>query len=146
MPRPVEYDNLIARRALEEVTTTPHATEGFLQNARGYLDAAKLLDPKSSLQAFTLAYEGYFQIVQAVFEFYGVRCKDSGRHLAIQRVSSDLGLSSKELPFIIRAHERRNNNAYVSPFPPVSRQEAQLMIALLERYLPAAIQLTQMQR
>lgn len=145
MKRPVEYENLISRKALEEVKPTPGAIDGFIKNAQGYLETAKSIDPKNSLPVFTLAYEGYFQIVQAVFEFYSVRCKDSGRNLAIQRVSADLGVGPSELPFIIRAHARRNNSSYVSPFPPLSKQEAQQMLALLEKYLPQAIKLTSSQ-
>lgn len=38
-------------------------------------------------------YDGFFELVQAVLEHYGVRQKDSGRKLAIQRVTVDLGLN-----------------------------------------------------
>jgi hypothetical protein len=89
-----------------------------------------------------LAYEGYFQVVQAILEFYEVRTKDAGRNLAIQRVSTSLGVSAQEFAFITKAHERRNGTSYVSPFPPVSKAEAATMLAILAKYLPVAHTLT----
>lgn len=115
MSRPNEYDNLIRSKAFESVAPTTGAVT---------------------------AYEGYFQVVQAVLEFYEVRTKDAGRNLAIQRVSSDLKVDAKEFAFITRAHERRNGTSYSSPFPPVSKAEARTMVAILEKYLPQAKNLT----
>jgi hypothetical protein len=89
-----------------------------------------------------MAYEGYYAIVQAVLEFYEVRTKDAGRNLAIQRVSQDLRLSTGEFASITKAHARRNNTSYISPFPPVSRAEAAAMVTILDKYLPAAYALT----
>ncbi|MHA7683065.1 hypothetical protein [Cupriavidus sp. PET2-C1] len=89
-----------------------------------------------------MAYEGYFQVVQAVLEFYEVRTKDAGRNLAIQRVSTSLGVDSQEFAFITKAHERRNGTSYVSPFPPVSKAEAATMLSILAKYLPVAHTLT----
>lgn len=94
------------------------------------------------MQIFTLAYEGYFQVVQAVLEFYEVRTKEAGRNLAIQRVSSSLGMESVEFAFVTRAHERRNGTSYTSPFPPVSKAEAATMLNILIKYLPVAHRLT----
>ncbi|WP_321947869.1 hypothetical protein [Burkholderia cenocepacia] len=93
MPRPTEYENLVKTRAFEAVAPTPGAIAGFLRNAEDYKATADELDPTRHLQVFTLAYEGYFQLVQAVLEFYEVRTKDAGRNLAIQRVSTSLGVS-----------------------------------------------------
>ena len=142
MPRPNEYDNLIKRNAFEPVAPTTGAVAGFLRNAADYLAAAKTLDQKKNLQVFTMAYEGYFQLVQAVLEFYEVRTKDAGRNLAIQRVSTDLMVDTKEFAFITKAHARRNGTSYSSPFPPVSKSEALTMVAILEKYLPQAHTLT----
>lgn len=142
MPRPPEYDNLIKTRAFEPVAPTPGAVAGFLRNAGDYLATANAIDPAKPLQMFTMAYEGYFQVVQAILEFHEVRTKDAGRNLAIQRVSADLGLDAGEIAFIIKAHERRNGTSYTSPFPPVSRAEAAALIAILAKYLPRAIALT----
>lgn len=142
MPRPVEYDNLIKTKAFEAVAATPGAIEGFLGNAADYKAAADGLDPARHLQVFTLAYEGYFQLVQAILEFYEVRTKDAGRNLAIQRVSTSLGVNAPEFAFITRAHERRNGTSYVSPFPPVSKAEAATMLSILTKYLPVAQMLT----
>ncbi|WP_230965917.1 MULTISPECIES: hypothetical protein [Burkholderia] len=94
------------------------------------------------MQVFTLAYEGYFQVVQAILEFYEVRTKDAGRNLAIQRVSTSLGVSPQEFAFITKAHERRNGTSYVSPFPTVSKAEAATMLGILTKYLPVARALT----
>lgn len=142
MTRPVEYDNLIKTRAFEAVQPTAGAVAGYLKNAQDYLDVAKGLDAGRTLQVFTMAYEGYFAIVQAVLEHHKVRTKDAGRNLAIQRVSQDLQLSAGEFAAVSRAHERRNNTSYVSPFPPVSKAEAGAMVAILEKYLPLARQFT----
>lgn len=96
MPRPAEYDNLIKTKAFEAVAPTPGAIAGFLRNAADYKATAEGLDPGRHLQVFTLAYEGYFQVVQAVLEFYEVRTKDAGRNLTIQRVSTSLGVAPQE--------------------------------------------------
>ncbi|MFM0555379.1 hypothetical protein P0D69_31055 [Paraburkholderia sediminicola] len=142
MPRPTEYENLIKTKAFEAVTATPGAIAGFLGNAADYMATADGLDTGRHLQVFTLAYEGYFQVVQAVLEFYEVRTKDAGRNLAIQRVSTSLGVDSREFAFITKAHERRNGTSYVSPFPPVSKAEAAIMLDILAKYLPVARALT----
>ena len=86
MPRPVEYENLIKTKAFDAIAPTPGAMMGFLRNAADYQASAEALDPARHLQVFILAYEGYFQVVQAVLEFYEVRTKEAGRNLAIQRV------------------------------------------------------------
>jgi hypothetical protein len=147
MPRPIEYDNLIKTRALEAVQPTPGAVAGFLRNADNFLALSKTLQAgiplaTAPMQIFTNAYEGYHQLVQAVLEFYEVRTKESGRSLAIQRVSADLKLSAAEMAAVIRAHERRNDIAYRSPFPPLSKDDAKTMVFILEKYLPVARVLT----
>ncbi|VWB62868.1 hypothetical protein BLA6993_02929 [Burkholderia lata] len=142
MSRPTEYENLIKAKAFDEVAPTPGAIAGFLRNAADYKATADELDSARHLQVFTLAYEGYFQVVQAILEFYEVRTKDAGRNLAIQRVSASLGVSPQEFAFITKAHERRNGTSYVSPFPPVSKAEAATMLSILTKYLPVAHTLT----
>lgn len=142
MSRPAEYENLIQTKAFEVVAPTPGAIAGFLRNAADYQAAAEGLDAGRYMQIFTLAYEGYFQVVQAILEFYEVRTKEAGRNLAIQRVSTSLGVSSQEFVFITKAHERRNGTSYISPFPPVSKAEAAVMLSILAKYLPVARALT----
>lgn len=142
MPRPPEYENLIQKKYFEAVQPTPGAIAGFLKNAGDYLEVAKSLDPSKHLQVFTMAYEGYYALVQATLEFYEVRTKEAGRNFAIQKVSQELKLSTPEIEFVFKAHERRNGTSYKSPFPPVSKAEAQTMIALLEKYLPHAYAFT----
>lgn len=75
MQRPIEYQNLLKTHALEEVAQTPGAIAMYLLNAHNYLSSARQIDEKLSMQRFTSAYEGYFQLVQAVQEYYGVRPK-----------------------------------------------------------------------
>lgn len=142
MARPIEYENLIRTKAFEAVQPTPGAVAGYLKNASDYLDAAKSLNPDKTLQVFTMAYEGYYAIVQAVLEFHEVRTKDAGRNLAILRVSQDLKLGPGEVALMGKAHERRNSTSYASPFPPVSKAEAAAILTMLEKYLPQACAMT----
>ncbi len=141
MQRPAEYQNLIKTGALEEVSRTPGALAQYLANAQNYLTGANQIDATLSMQRFTSAYEGYFQLVQAVQEFYGVRAKAAGRNLVIQRVSSDLNMTPPEMALIIKAHTRRNETTYHSPFPPVSKAEADALVGILEKYIPKAYKL-----
>ncbi|WP_321858936.1 hypothetical protein [Burkholderia cenocepacia] len=73
-----------------------------------------------------------------------LRIKRKILNLAIQRVSTSLGVSAAEFAFITKAHERRNGTSYVSPFPPVSKAEAATMLGILAKYLPVARALTGM--
>ncbi len=142
MQRPVEYQNLIKNGALEEVAQTPGALAQYLANAQNYLAGANQIDAKLAMQRFTSAYEGYFQLVQAVQEYYGVRAKAAGRNLVIQRVGSDLKMTPPEMALIIKAHARRNETTYQSPFPPVSKAEAEALVGILKKYIPEAYKLT----
>ena len=142
MQRPIEYQNLIKTGALEEVAQTPGAVAQYIENAKNYLASAKQIDQNLSMQRFTSAYEGYFQLVQAVQEYYGVRAKGAGRNLVIQRVGSDLNMSPAEMALIIKAHNRRNETTYQSPFPPVAKAEADALVGILEKYVPEACLLT----
>ena len=142
MQRPVEYQNLIKTGALEEVAQTPGALALYLTNAQNYLASANQIDAALSMQRFTSAYEGYFQLVQAVQEYYGVRAKTAGRNLVIQRVGSDLKMTPPEMALIIKVHSRRNETTYQSPFPPVSKAEAQALVGIREKYIPEAYKLT----
>ncbi len=142
MPRPPEYENLIGRGAFEAITRTPGVTQAFLKTAAEDLEVAMSIDVKHSKQRFTLAYEGFYSLVQSVLDFYEVRTKDSGRNLAIQRAAADLKLAPGEFKLVIDAHARRNDTTYRSPFPPISRAEAQAMIDILAKALPLAHVLT----
>ena len=131
MTLPIEYQNLITRRALEVVEPTPGAVPAFLLQAEKYLASAKQIDPKLATQVFTNAYEGYFQLVDAFLEHYTVRAKEAGRNLVIQRVSADLKLAPEEMRVVIRAHERRNGTSF-------SQAEAKGLLGILEKYIPVA--------
>ncbi len=146
MTLPVEYQNLINRRSLEVVAPTPGAVAAFLLQAENYLTSAKQIDPKLSMQVFTNAYEGYFQLVDAFLEHYQVRTKEAGRMLVIQKVSADMKLGPEEMQVVIRAHERRNGTSYHSPFPPISRAEAMALVHILEKYIPVAHQMLGVRR
>lgn len=142
MQRPPEYENLIRIRALEEVPQTAGAINGFLKDAVEGLEVARAVDIKRPKQRFILAYEGFYSLVQAVLEFYGVRTKESGRNLAILRAAADLNLDADEVKLVSNAHGRRNDTTYRSPFPPISRAEAQAMVDILAKTLPQAHALT----
>ena len=142
MQRPTEYQNLIKTGALEEVAQTPGALALYLTNAQDYLTGANQIDANLSMQRFTSAYEGYFQLVQAVQEFYCVRAKAAGRNLVIQRVGSDLKMTPPEMALIIKAHTRRNETTYPSPFPPVSKAEADALVGILKKYIPEVYKLS----
>jgi hypothetical protein len=142
MTRPPEYENLIKTGAFAAVTPTEGAVAQYLKNAADYLETAKALNPSKPMPMFTMAYEGMYSLVQAVLEFHTVRTKDAGRNLAIQRVASDLKLEPGEFKLMSDAHARRNGTTYVSPFPPVTRAEANALIALLEKCLARTHALT----
>lgn len=143
MSRPPEYENLIKLNVFAAQPETPGATAALLKNAKEYLAVAQNMDASTHpMQVFSMAYEGFFQVVQAVLEFHTVRVKDSGRDAAIQRVCADLVMSSSEQRLMTKAHERRNSTAYMSPFPPVSKAEAEALALLVAKYLPAAYSLT----
>lgn len=142
MPRPTEYENLIKTKAFEPVARTPGAVEGFLKDAADSLEVASSIDVKRPKQRFILAYEGFYALVQAVLELHEVRTKEAGRNLAIQRVAADLQLNPGEMKLVIDAHARRNETTYRSPFPPISRAEAQAMLDILAKSLPLAHTLT----
>ncbi|MBV8605717.1 MAG: hypothetical protein JO224_13600 [Pelomonas sp.] len=72
-----------------------------------------------------------------MLEFHQVRTKESGRALAIQLVSAELGLAAPEMAAVVRAHGRRNETSYRSPFPPLSKADARTMVEILGKYLPA---------
>lgn len=142
MPRPVEYDNLIRAGYFHEQPATP----GFL--AQYLLVAGQCLDGASSAAhatpAYLLAYEGFYQLVQAVLEYHGVRAADRPGHrvVAIQRVCADLQLSPGQQKLVTNAHMRRNETVYRAPLPPVSLAESKAMIHILEAALPLARKLT----
>ena len=77
MTLPIEYQNLIARRALEVVAPTPGAVQAFLLQAENYPASARQIDPKLAMQFFTNTYEGCFQLVDAFLEHYKVRTKEA---------------------------------------------------------------------
>lgn len=143
MSRPHEYQNLIRLNCFAEQPRTPGALEAYLANARAYLAAGRQLDAdEAPMPVFSVAYEGFFQVVQAVLEFHEIRIRDAGRNMAIQRVCADLGMTNAEFAFVVNAHMRRNGTSYTSPFPPISASQATALLSILDKYLKAAQRLT----
>jgi hypothetical protein len=142
MPRPAEYDNLVRAGYFHDQPPTPGFLEQYLLVAAQCLDGAR--NTSHPTPAYLLAYEGFFQIVQAVLEHYGVRAVDRPGHriVAIQRVCADLQLSPGQQKLITDAHSRRNETVYRAPLPPVSLAEAKAMISILEASLPLSKKLT----
>lgn len=136
--RPAEYDNLVRTGAFHDTPASTTVVAGFISHAKQYLAAAQALPSEASLPRFTLSYEGLYACVQAVLALHGVRTKDAGRQLAIQRVSSDLGLSAAEFVTFSDAHNRRNGSTYQSPFPPLSEREAKAVVELLQKLIGLA--------
>lgn len=143
MSRPVEYENLIKRDFLQAQPATPGAIAAYVANAANYLAAARLLDPgQMTMQTFSLAYEGLFQLVQAVLEWREVRTKDAGRNMAFQLACKDLGMEIAQQRVVTGAHARRNGTSYQSPFPPISKAEAEELVNILAASIPLVRKLT----
>lgn len=89
---------------------------------------------------FLLAYEGMFNVVMAVMEFYEVRPGDGGGHraTAIARVAADLGLAPAKQSALTRLHDARNRVTYRKPIPPVTKADADAMQSILDDMLAAA--------
>jgi hypothetical protein len=145
MTRPVEYSNLIKAKVFVEQPATPGAIDAYPRNADAFPRAAEQQTSAGDiyLPAFAAAYEGFFQVVQAILGLYGVRIKDAGRNAAIQRACADLKMHSTEIKLVTNAHGRRNDTSYLSPIPPISKAEAKALIDILRKYLPVARALTQ---
>lgn len=138
MQRPSEYNNLIRTGYFHEITPVHRYKEQYLLVAKGYIDDAALT--KLPATRYLLGYEAFYQIVQAVLEFFGVRATDRQGHrtIAIQRASVDLGLTPGEIKLISEFHSRRNESIYRAPLPPVTEQEAVAMLALTRKAYASA--------
>jgi hypothetical protein len=136
--RPVEYDNLIRTGSLKDAVSTKESIEQFIRAAEQMSTAAKAEMPEAP--RFTLGYEGMFNIVMAVLEFYATRPGDGGSHraTAIQRVAVDLKLDAGYSSTLMRLHDTRNRVTYRKPIPPVTKADANAMLNILESMLPAA--------
>jgi hypothetical protein len=136
----------VAEEVIEAVQPFLFAASGnpraFSKDAADGLEVANGFDVKRAKQRFILAYEGFYALVQAVLELNAVRTKEARRNLAIQRVAADLHFNPGEMKLVIDAHARRSDTTYRSPFPPISRAEAQAMIDILAKSLPLARTLT----
>jgi hypothetical protein len=102
--------------------------------------ATAISSPQPESARFMLAYEGMFNVVMAVLEFYGVRPGDTGGHrvTAIKRVADDLKLDPAKQSALGRLHDIRNRVTYRAPIPPISKSDADAMQAILEEMLPTA--------
>lgn len=141
--RPTEYDNLISLGYFHEISPEPGYKQQYLKVAQDYL-----IDSNQSTTAVTrylLGYEAFYQVVQAMLEHFSVRATDRQGHraIAIQRVSSDLGLTPGEIKLISLFHNRRNEYVYRAPLPPVTEDEANAMLKLAQKAVAVALGLTQ---
>jgi hypothetical protein len=139
--RPTEYDNLLKIGQLKEAESSQDSINQFVQIAQDMLVDARTNTRTST--KFYLAYEGMFNIVMAVLEFYGTRPGDGAGHRAttIARVAVDLGLSDEKQSALRRLHELRNRVTYRKPIPPATNADASAMESLLAVMLPASLAL-----
>lgn len=138
MQRPIEYANLVKAGYFHEVAPTSGFKEQYLKVAQEYLEDAS--HANATATRYLLAYEAFYQVVQAVLENFGVRAIDRQGHrtIAIQRVSADLELSAGEIKLITDCHNRRNESVYRAPLPPITNQEADAMLQLAKKAAEAA--------
>lgn len=138
MPRPPEYDALLKIGSLKEAVSSKDSLAQFLQTADEMAVAARSPMPNSA--RFLLAYEGMFSVVMAVLEFYEVRPGDAGGHraTAIQRVAADLKLDAAKQSVVARLHDVRNRVTYRAPLPPITKADADALLAILQEMLAAA--------
>jgi hypothetical protein len=82
--------------------------------------AARVRLPGSA--RFLLAYEGMFNVVMAVLDFFEVRPGDAGGHrlTAVKRVAVNLNLSVARQSVLGRLHDVRNRVTYRAPLPPIT--------------------------
>jgi len=139
--RPTEYDNLLKIGQLKEAESTQDSINQFVQIAQDMLADAHTNTRTST--KFYLAYEGMFNIVMAVLEFYGTRPGDGAGHraTAIARVAVDLGLGNEKQSALRRLHDLRNRVTYRKPIPPATNADASAMESLLAEMLPASLAL-----
>jgi hypothetical protein len=142
MPRPEPYENLIKTGLLQPVTSDRTFVSQYLVNAQDYTTAATAAS--LPVARFTLAYEGFYCLVQAVLEHYGVRSTSRQGHriVAIQRVCADLKLTPGQVKQVSDVHARRNESTYRAPIPPVSQAEADAMLAIVSMAMPQVVALT----
>jgi hypothetical protein len=138
MPRPPEYDALLKIGSFKEAVSSKDSLAQFLNTADEMVAAAKSPIPNSA--RFLLAYEGMFSVVMAVLEFYAVRPGDAGGHraTAIQRVAADLKLDAAKQSVVARLHDVRNRVTYRAPLPPITKADADALLAILQEMLAAA--------
>lgn len=138
MVRPVEYENLLRTGAFKEAVASRVSIAQFLRTAEEMQAGAKAPMPDSA--RFFLAYEGMFNVVMAVLEYFEVRPGDGGGHrtTAIGRVASDLKLASAKQSVLTRLHDVRNRVTYRRPIPPIAKTEADALQTILDEMLVAA--------
>lgn len=138
MPRPIEYEGLLKIGSLKEAASSRDSIAQFLRTAGDMVAAAKFPLPHSA--RFLLAYEGVFNVVMAVLEFYEVRPADTGGHraTAIKRVAVDLRLDVSKQSVLGRLHDVRNRVTYRMPIPPITKADADALQLILEEMLHKA--------
>ncbi|NIM42431.1 MAG: hypothetical protein GTN84_14775 [Hydrogenophaga sp.] len=123
--------------SFKEAVTSEASIAQFLRTADDMMAAAQHPMPDSA--RFFLAYEGMFSVVMAVLEFHGVRPADTGGHraTAIRRVAVDLQLDVSRQSVLGRLHDVRNRVTYRAPLPPITKADADALLAILQEMLIA---------
>ena len=81
MHGPNQYSNLIKMGYFHEVAPEDGYKEQYLLVAKNYLaDAAQTTTPATK---YLLGYEAYYQVVQAILEWFGVRATDRQGHRTV---------------------------------------------------------------
>ena len=130
------YNNLINIGTFVIIEQNIDFVHQYLQVSSEHFSNSKVA--KGSSSKFLLAYESFYQIIQAILNFRGVRTSDKPGHriTAIQTVCNDLNLTAGQIKMVTDAHNRRNEATYRTPVPPISNTEANSMINLVESLIP----------
>jgi hypothetical protein len=139
MQRPTDIDRLISLNFFEIAPATEGAAHALLQCVREQLCAYEILARAGlTTAAFGAVYDGFSQLLQAMFEHYEVRPPSDQRAPGGYAVCKSLNMSMVELLLISNMHSRRNHLSTECPFPPLTADESQSLARLVEKYLPVA--------
>lgn len=127
--------NLVNKNFFAVAPVPTEVTEALLKNAQDHLAACKLLQAHLPIPAFSVAFESLSQLCEALCEHYDVQVKTN---TAIPAICRELGMNSSDRSLVSTIDERRNLTSYQPPSPAVLRYETEILIRLLETYIPIA--------
>jgi hypothetical protein len=137
MQRPTDIDQLIGQNFFEIAPATEGAALALLQSVREQLCAYEILSRAGLTNAaFGAIYDGFSQLLQAMFEHYEVRPPSDQRAPGGYSVCKSLNMSMVELLLISNMHSRRHHLSTECPFPPATADESQALARLVEKYIP----------